>query len=539
VTSGKKRSREGAAAVVLLEQRVAGDLKRQQMLRPGERISVAVSGGADSVALLLLLVELRQKLGVVLSVAHFNHQLRGAAADADEKFVVKLATKHGLPIHVGRADVASKARREKANLEDAARRARYEYFGRLVEEGIVTRVAVAQTADDQAETVLAHILRGTGLAGLGGIHPVAKHIVRPLIALRRAELRAYLRAKKQTWREDATNRDTTKMRARIRKKLLPLLEKQFQPAIVKHLNSLAELAREDEAFLDALAAVRCGALVREEKHAKRIAVANLLRPLGLGDFDTEVTEHEEKKDREHREHKLDALTKRMLRLVIEESKVKAGQITGQHIAAVLELAQHGKNGKSLQLPGGVEVRREREELVFCTAGTGAKSRSLNQRERAFEHHVELHGCEAEVRVPELGCVFRLRVIDWPPKRGETKETGAVLDRDRLQFPLVLRSWLPGDRLQPVGRRNAHKLKRLLNEKRISRWERDGWPVLTSGEVLVWARGFPVAAQFAANERTRAGMVIEEEPIESGAVKALPAGAAEKRPNASVASERRA
>ena len=513
-----------------------------QMARPGERVAVAVSGGADSVALLLLLVELRQKLGIVLSVVHFNHQLRGKAADADEKFVVRLAAKYGLPIHVGRADVVAKAAREKANLEDAARRARYEYFTRLVEGGSLTRVAVAHTADDQAETVLAHILRGTGLAGLGGIHPVAGHVVRPLLEVRRAELRAYLRSKKQNWREDATNQDTARTRARIRKKLLPFLEKQFQPAIVKHLNSLAELAREDEAFLEALAAERGGALVRGKKEARRIAVKELLRPLGKGDFNTEVTEHAEKEeedDKEDRGNKFNALTKRMLRIIIEESKSKAGQISAQHIAAVLELARHGHSGKSLQLPGGVEVRREREELVFCAAGTEAKERSLNQLARVFEHHVELHGGEAQVRVPELGCVFRLRVIDWPPKRGETKDTGAVLDLDRLQLPLVLRNWLPGDRLQPVGRRNAHKLKRLLNEERISRWERDGWPVLTSGGVLVWARGFPVAAEFAANERTRAGMVIEEESMESAAAKQPTASAGEKRPTASAASERRA
>jgi tRNA(Ile)-lysidine synthase len=113
-------------------------------------------------------------------------------------------------------------------------------------------------------------------------------------------------------------------------------------------------------------------------------------------------------------------------------------------------------------------------------------------------------------VPELDCVFRFRVIDWPPNRAETSEDGAVLDRNRLRLPLVLRSWRPGDRLQPVGHRSAHKLKRLLNEKHVSRWDRDGWPVLTSGGDVVWARGFPVAAEYAANERTRAGVVIVEE-----------------------------
>ena len=112
----------------------------------------------------------------------------------------------------------------------------------------------------------------------------------------------------------------------------------------------------------------------------------------------------------------------------------------------------------------------------------------------------------------MGCVFRFRVIDWPAKRVETSETGPVLDRETLRSPLVLRSWRPGDKLQPQGHRNAHKLKRLLNEKHISRWERDGWPVLTSGGVLAWARGFPVAAEFAASERTRAAIVIAEEPL---------------------------
>jgi len=502
------------------------------MMQPGDRVGVAVSGGADSVAMLLLLLELREKLGIVLSVVHFNHKLRGKAADADEQFVAKLAAKHGLPFHAGRGRVAVKARREKLNLEDAARRARYGFFAQLVEDGSVTRVAVAHTADDQAETVLAHILRGTGLAGLGGIHPVAGHIVRPLLQTRRAELRAYLRSKKQTWREDATNQDTARTRARIRKKLLPLLEREFQTRVVEHLASLAKLARADEQFLHALAQSCCDALTKQGRQETRIAVAGLLRPLGKEDFNAQVTESTEKKEGNGEgpgEERFEALTRRMLRILVEQRKSKAGQISATHIAAALELARRGQSGKSLQLPGGVEVRREREELVFRTAGTAAKTRSLNQPARVFEHHIELRGRDADVRVPELECVFRFRVIDWPPKRGETNGIGTVLDRDRLQFPLVLRNWLPGDRLHPVGRRNAHKLKRLLNEQRISRWERDGWPVLTSGEALVWARGFPVAAQFAANERTRAGMVIAEESMGNAAPLQPAAAATTERP----------
>jgi tRNA(Ile)-lysidine synthase len=494
-----------------LAQSVLQEIRRNMRLCPGERVGVAVSGGADSVALLLLLVELRARLGIILSVVHFNHKLRGRASDADEKFVAKLAAKHGLEFHADRADVAGKAKRDRLNVEDAARRARTAFFTRLAGEGRVTRVAVAHTADDQAETVLAHILRGTGLAGLGGIHPVAGVVFRPLLEIRRAELRAYLRAKKQPWREDASNRDTTRMRARIRKKLLPLLEKQFQTATVEHLTSLAELAREDEAFLKAIAEERARALIQKSGGQARIAVDDLLGPWGKKGFATEDTlaKSGQAPDTETRKA-TKALSKRLVRKIVEGLKMRGGQLGSKHVDAVLELARHGESGKSLQLPGGIEVRRERSALVFCsTEGRKAAARS-GQDTKSYAYEIDLSSEGALVQVPQLGCAFRLRVIDWPAQRGETIVTSAVMDSERLRSPLVLRSWRPGDTLHSLGRQNARKLKRLLNEKRISRWERDGWPVLTSGGVIAWARGFPVAAEFAADERTRAGIVIAEE-----------------------------
>jgi tRNA(Ile)-lysidine synthase len=503
-----------------LARHVFASVKKQEVLNAGERIGVGVSGGADSVTLLLLLLELREKLGIVVSVAHLNHKLRAKASDADEKFVAKLAAKHGLTFHRESVDVAGRAKREKANLEDAARRARYEFFARLVAEGKVDRVAVAHTADDQAETVLAHILRGTGLAGLGGIHPQTESVVRPLLGVRRAELRKYLRAKKQNWREDATNRDTARTRARIRKKLLPLLEKEFQGGVVEHLASLAEFAREDEEFLDLLARERCEELVRTTGDETRISMRDLLQPMrreSIHARDSESTEGTTKTN-----ERCAALTKRMLRRLIEERKSATGQITAQHIVALMELARHGESGKLVQLPGGVDVRREREELVFCKnssrfergnggiRGAGRLGAAERSPGKEYEHKIDFRNGEAILGVPQAGCVIRLRVIDWPSNRGETRDSGAVLDRDRLRLPLVLRNWRFGDRLQPAGHQKPHKLKRLLNEKRISRWEREGWPVLTSGDVLVWARGFPVAAGFAANEGTRTGILIAEE-----------------------------
>jgi tRNA(Ile)-lysidine synthase len=482
-----------------LLSRVRNAIEKQGLLRAGERVGVALSGGADSVALLLLLVELRKQLGVVLSVAHFNHKLRRRDSEEDERFAASLAAKYGLAFHAGHGDVAAKAKRNKANLEDTARRARYEFFGALVQGGNLDKVAVAHTADDQAETVLAHILRGTGLAGLGGIHPKVGHVIRPLLDVRRAELRAYLKSKKQMWREDATNRDTTRMRARIRKKLMPLLEKQFQPAVVEHLATLAELAREDEAFLNAWVSKRVQKVVDLKSGSAHISIEELLGCRKTKEFGTESAP------------KIDLSTaRRNIRHIAKQVKPSGGQLNAKHVRAIVDLAESGENGKRLQLPGGLEVRREHDAVVFLAASSLTKSKKGERLQ--FERAINLDGVEASVSVPELSCVFRFRVIDWPAKRGDTIHTGFVLDRDALQSPLMLRNWCPGDKLRPYGHRGEHKLKQLLSKKRVSGWQRSGWPVLTSRGVLVWARSLPVAAEFAAIEKTRFGVVITEEPI---------------------------
>ncbi|HSC44845.1 MAG TPA: tRNA lysidine(34) synthetase TilS [Candidatus Acidoferrum sp.] len=315
--------------------------------RPGRKLGAAVSGGADSVALLTLLSTLRAELGVVISAVHFNHQLRGKASDADEKFVIALAEKYAVTLHIGRADVAARARRDHSNLEDAARRSRYAFFEKLVQQGLVDAVLTAHSMDDQAETVLAHILRGTGLAGLSGIHPVAGCIRRPLLEFRRDSLRQYLRARKQPWREDASNRDTARTRARMRKKLFPLLLKEFNPAAVEHLAALAERALEQSSFVAHLAGQLFPKLVQQDANGARISLAALSDPLALGDSPAVA-----------------ALQKALLEKIANHIKPGRGQLSARHLASILLLAQNPETGKRLQLPGGVDVLRERSALLF-------------------------------------------------------------------------------------------------------------------------------------------------------------------------------
>ena len=328
-------------------KRLKEALRGLPLFRPGLRIGVGVSGGADSVALLRLLMESRAELGAVVSAVHFNHQLRGKASDGDERFVAELAEEQGVTLHVGRADVAGKAKRERANLEDAARRARYGFFRRLAEQGIVDVVATAHTMDDQAETVLAHIIRGTGIAGLAGIHPISENVVRPLLKFRRDELRQYLRMKKKSWREDASNRDTTRTRARMRQKLFPLLKKQFNPEVSAHLAALAQRAQEQNRFMETLVNGLLDKHVQFSGAAAQIAISKMLDPLAMG---SDLATAEPRA--------------RLVVKIAERIRQRGGQISAVHVEAIVQLAKSGEPGKRVQIPGGIDVLRERDALVF-------------------------------------------------------------------------------------------------------------------------------------------------------------------------------
>jgi tRNA(Ile)-lysidine synthetase-like protein len=187
-------------------------------------------------------------------------------------------------------------------------------------------------------------------------------------------------------------------------------------------------------------------------------------------------------------------------------KPRTGELTSLHVESVLHLAEEGHSGKTLKLPGGVEVRRERDSLVFCAQTTPEDTPKL----ATFSLHVHLPAAGEELRLDALSRILHLRVIDWPSEGRETTNTGAVLDSGRLRAPLELRNWRPGDAMRPTGHQNRHTVARLLNELGVSRWEKESWPVLTSAGNLAWVLGLPVADEFAMAEGSRAAVVITEE-----------------------------
>jgi tRNA(Ile)-lysidine synthase len=489
-----------------LTNRILATIARHQMLRAGDRVGVGVSGGSDSVALLRILRELSDQLGIRLMVLHFNHCLRGMDSEQDEQFVAALASEQNLPFFSGREDVAAVARAKRWNLEDAARRLRYGFFRSLIGEGHIDRVAVAHTSDDQAETVLSRLLRGTGPSGLAAIYPVKGHVVRPLLEIRRTELREYLESHGQPWREDATNHDPARLRSRLRHRILPILEGELQPAIVSHLGRLAGMARQDEAFWGALIGAQVASLLRRDADGLSIRCTDLL----VGALSPGVEFPKEAQS---------AVAQRLVRGIVEELRGDCRQWTADHVERVIELATGGSSGSRLQLPG-VLVERNFDWLSFSleTHGVGRQARERSRKNSpassAFSRLVELGnlGESTTIAVPEIRCRFHLKVVDWHPGGSDTYSDQGALDRDLLDSPLVLRNWRPGDSFRPQGRRGARKLKQFLRMERVALRDRQGWPVLTSANMLVWARGLSVAADFAPGSATRTGVVITEEKL---------------------------
>ncbi|HEX3370883.1 MAG TPA: tRNA lysidine(34) synthetase TilS [Candidatus Acidoferrales bacterium] len=488
---------------------VCDTVSRYSMLRAGDRVGLGVSGGADSVAMLRIFEGLRTKLGISIYILHFNHQLRGEDADVDEQFVRAMAKQFEFAFVSGSANVAGEAKLGRRNVEDAARRLRYEFFNSAAQTHGLNRIAVAHTEDDQAETVLSHLLRGTGITGLAGIYPVAGKIIRPLLESSREDLREFLRGVGQTWREDLTNQDTSRMRARIRHQLIPLLLRDFEPAAVTRLARLAVHAREDETFWRYLEDARFQAMAtRESDAAISIGVSDLLIPMGISAPSThpgpEVA------------NATTALTRRLVRKIYAELRSSREQLTSRHVDSVLSLATKSQSGARISLPG-IVVERIFDRLIFRKAETAAGAvheDEFPESNRAFAYMVtrpeRLNS--ASIVVTEIQRRFNLKIVDWPPSPRDTVSSGTALDFERVQWPLVLRNWRPGDSYRPQGSGSARKVKSLLLESRVPLASRASWPILTSQGKVIWVSGCPVAEGLAAQPGTKSGLVIAEEEL---------------------------
>jgi tRNA(Ile)-lysidine synthase len=433
------------------------------LLKPGLRLAVGVSGGADSVALLRALAERSREFGLVLHVAHLHHGLRGAEADGDMEFVRALAAELGLRFHCDQVDVAAAAKanpgsqKPAESIEEAARRLRYSWFRQLLAMDEVDAIATAHTRDDQAETVLAKFLRGAWTEGLSGIHPVVTfpegRVIRPLLGASRAEVESFLTSRNHVWREDSSNTDTVYTRNRVRRELLPLLE-SWNPQIREHLTQMADLAREEEAWWDAQlrwlgpqvvlpgTPVRGGGRTAAEPGLAVEATRLAAQPV--------------------------AMQRRLLRHAAAQLGVSLGFAATESLRA---LALSGRAGEKRELAQGLRGERTHRE-VQLTLAPGSLAGDAD--ETIFEYQVTIPGeIEAEA--------FGLRV------RVDVEQTG---NPGEPALPRVgwLRSWRAGDRVRLRHSGGSHKVKEVLDRMRVSGSSRTLWPVLEVEGHIVWMQG---------------------------------------------------
>jgi tRNA(Ile)-lysidine synthase len=420
--------------------------------------------------------DLALEWGITLAVVHFNHHLRGAESDADERFVRDLADSLGIAFIGGEAEVARVAREKKRNLEATGRELRYRFFFSLVDQGRLDMVVTAHTANDQAETVLMRLLRGAGRRGLSGIYPLLEgKVARPFLDITRTEIIREIEARKLEYRLDSTNLDSRLRRNKVRRELLPLLESQFNPAVIPLLKNYADWARDEEAFLEQQARERSRPWRLREGAEEKISVRALQ---GFAP----------------------AIQRRVLRQMLHSVRPGLRGVGYSHIEGLLRFAASAQSGRSLPLPGGAVARKEFDWLILG-------SQPFSGGDDGYAYPVEVPG---EIAVPALGVSFQFKIVE---RQGVPEEYNGIapsgMDVEKLSGRLFLRNWRAGDQFWPLGSRKLRKLKELFRQRRIPRSQRKLWPVLECGEQIVWVRGFPPAAPVAASPESRGILLIEE------------------------------
>lgn len=466
---------------------VAAFMRRRSLVRAGDRVLIGLSGGADSTALLAVLVELREEFAIDLRAAHLNHGLRGRAADDDARFVEDLCRRFGVPFVMTQVDVAALAARRGWSLEVAGRFARYRFFDEVAAAEGCRRIAVGHHRDDQIETILMRFLQGAGSDGLSGMRPQRGRVIRPLLEQPRAAILAYLRERGLRYRVDASNVSPRFVRNRIRHRLLPLLRSDYNPQLDDALWRMATLLADEADYLDEQAEQVLAAALRPWPGGVWLERAPLLAAPS-------------------------ALRRRALRLAWWRLQPPpAPPLAAAHVLAMEEVA---RSGGAVDLPGG-SLRCEQDFLyMYMDAGASLRDGDGKSAGDADPPHRPPHPPHPPRILPVPGAVslwpgwpsLSSQLVDLLPspasrardRASDCRDPAAAhLDYDALGRParLVVRTWRPGDRIQPLNAPGRRKLQDLFVDRKIPRSLRAHWPIVCLRDEPVWVVGLAVADRY--------------------------------------------
>ena len=461
----------------MIFDKVLQQIKDHRLLCKGDKVLLALSGGADSTALLHLFLEIKSHYRLKLVIAHLNHQFRSNESRADATFVKSMANYYKVPFIT--ENLSPPAVPRFGNQENWAREERYKFFQKVADSISAQKIALGHTKNDQAETVLLRLLRGSGTLGLAGM-PVSRgnRFIRPLLSIKREEIHAYLNLHQWPWREDSSNKDLQFSRNRVRLEVIPSLEKFFNPNLVEVLARTAENLRGDSETLEWLVSRLWGQYVQIKRNGFSWSV-NWFQTLPLG------------------------LQRNLIRYTFNKFETEDFQVLKKHVDAVIDLIGKNKNGKLTRI-GKIEVRREFDELLFEKFVPGSVLKSYCYRLRI----------PGEVQLPQIGSVFEAFLNRGSNHSKLLNHWHFYLSPEAVAQGLKIRNWQAGDAYHPYGSLKLKKIKELFLKKKIGLNLRPSWPIVICDERIICAKGFPTAADKDLHEplKTDLEVVIEERAI---------------------------
>jgi tRNA(Ile)-lysidine synthase len=466
---------------------VSRTIERHDMLRAGDKVLVGVSSGPDSVVLLHVLHALADRFGIGLGVAHLDHGLRPEAAEAEENLVLRMARKLDLVCHTNKLEKIP----DQGSMEEQLRQLRYAFFTRTARLNGYNKIALGHHADDNAEAVLMRLLRGSGLRGLAGIPPVRDNlIIRPLIDIRRHEILAFAGRNGLRFMQDASNLDPRFERNRIRHQLIPLLERQYNPNLVRTLNRTAALCREEEDWLDS----HLSSFLMQATARSNADVLELRRT----SFDAAPK----------------ALQRRLIRAALRQWQGHLRRIGSIHIETLLFLLTSDQRERRVHLPYGLIAETTGMVLRFRhTVGRGEAA--VPASSTRYHYSVSAAGAEPlELRIPEANILLRFSTsaITQTGPFNVPEQRMVLLDMARLNFPLIVRNFQAGDRFHPFGSPGSQKIKKLFIDRKISRLQRQRIPLLTSSDAILWVVGVRRGSEAAISPETSQVLRVSAEPL---------------------------
>ncbi len=509
-------------------EKVRAYIERYHMISAEDHIIAGISGGADSVCLLCVLLDIRDRLGISLTAVHVNHGLRGEAADHDETFVRELCGKYSVPLEVFRVDLESISKNRKQSHEECGRNIRREAFEKVCIKRKGTKIALAHHQNDNAETLLWNLARGTGLTGLGGIRPVNERYIRPLLCLSRDEIEEFLKKRGQGYCTDDTNNYTEYTRNKLRHLVIPVLEKEVNFQSVRHMNEVMEQLREVQDYMEQRTAEALREYVRTEGSPGYFLITKELR-----------------------EKEPDILCTMVIRKVMELAAGEMRDMGRVHIRGVLDLFQK-QSGRSLDLPlfiravrtyEGVALYRKpeskaevlpavsgRAEESLHAAGDGSPAVCRLSGEAAVSPPGRKDACRAahsppegenpvcqlqipgETRIPDMGltirCVIFPKTMCFSMEEIPQKVYTKWFDYDIIKKAPCIRTRQGGDQITIDQAGHRQKLKSWFINEKIPAGERESIPCIASGSDILWILGHRMSSAYQVTGRTERILQIE-------------------------------